>query len=172
MFKIMVILLAAAGAQRAQDSGSCCQCEPRPLHAAQKVDVICLSPKEMRSRVDHIEPLRPSGLGTGVNLVGEIVMEVRFGTDGKVACARARSGHPIAISAAMEAIQDWTFKPLRLNGVSKTGCGRVTINYRLKDRGSTTKVAGHRNGRRSRWTQAGHGWKRQDPQTDSPKEPN
>ena len=68
------------------------------------------------------------------------MVEVRFEADGKVSCSRAKSGHPIAIAAAMEAIPKWTLKPLISNGVAKAGCGRVTIKCRLRDRGSSTEL--------------------------------
>jgi hypothetical protein len=100
--------------------------------------VICLNAKEMRRHVDHIEPLRPSGLGDGLSLVGIVVLEARFEINGKVSCFRAKSGHPIAISAAMEAIPKWTFKPVASNGSVKAGCGQITIKYRLGDRRTST----------------------------------
>jgi hypothetical protein len=134
-----MILLLAAGAGWAQPSSdACCKCDPGS--SDQSGDVICLTAKEMRGHVDHIELLQPSGLGKGLNLAGTVVVEVRFGPDGKVACSRARSGHPIAISAAMEALPKWTFKPVASTGAPKAGCGRLTIKYRLRDQGSTTKI--------------------------------
>ena len=66
----------------------------------------------MRDHVDHIEPLKPSGLDKGLNLAGIIVVEIRFESAGKVACVRAKSGYPITISAAMAAVPKWIFKPL------------------------------------------------------------
>ena len=103
-------------------------------------DLVCLSTNEMRDHVDHLEPLKPSGLDKGLNLAGIVVVEVRFGATGKVACARAKSGHPIAISAAMRAVQKWTFKPVESGGVARGGCGSISIKYRLRDQGSSTKV--------------------------------
>jgi hypothetical protein len=102
--------------------------------------VACLSAKDMRDHVDHIEPLKPSGLDKGLNLAGTLVMEVRFDASGEVACAHAKSGTPIAISAAMEAVQKWTFKPVMSKTVAKAGCGSITIKYRLRDRGSSTEL--------------------------------
>lgn len=91
------------------------------------------APKEMRDHVDHLEPLKPSGLDKGLNLAGIVVVEVRFDSTGQIACARAKSGHPIAISAAMTAIKKWTFKPVVSGGVAKGGCGAISIKYRLRD---------------------------------------
>jgi len=109
-----------------------------PGVVADSLGLTCLNAKEMRSRVDHIEPLGPSGLGDGLNLVGIVVLEVRFEINGKVSCFRAKSGHPIAISAAMEAIPKWTFKPVASKGTVNGGCGRIAIKYRLGDKGTST----------------------------------
>jgi len=134
-----VALLLIAGAGLAQPGpDACCKCEH--TGPGQTGDVVCLSAKEMRSHVDHIEPLQPSGLGKGLNLAGTVVVEIRFGADGKVQCSRAKSGHPIAISAAMEAIPKWTFKPVVSSGAPKAGCGRLTIKYKLRDQGSSTEL--------------------------------
>src|SRR5262245_1914638 len=95
-----VVLLLAVGAGWAESASDvCCKCADRD-GSRQTDDVVCLSAKEIRAHVVHIEPLQPSGLGKGLKLAGTVVVDVRFGPDGKVACARARSGHPIAISAA------------------------------------------------------------------------
>lgn len=137
----LFILLVTASVGRTQPGpDDCCKCDQR-VSSTPKGDVVCLSAKNMRAHVDHIEPLRPSGLGKDLKLAGTVVLEVRFGPDGKVACARAKSGHPIAISAAMEAIQKWTFKPLAIKGVPTSGCGQIVIKYRLRDQGSTTELA-------------------------------
>lgn len=133
-----LILLVATGIGSGQVlSDACCQCDGSSVKSA---DTICLTPKEMRSHVDHIEPLHPSGLGTGLNLAGTVVVEIRFGSDGKVACSHVKSGHPIAISAAMEAIPKWTFKPEVSSGAMKGGCGLITIKYKLRDHGSSTAL--------------------------------
>lgn len=135
--RISFIVLSATGLLAAQiPSVPCCTCG----NSGRSDDVVCLSTKEMRDHADHIQPLKLSGLDRDLNLAGIVVIEVRFDISGKVACARAKSGHPIAVSAAMEAVPKWTFKPLVTNGVPKAGCGRITIKYRLRDQGSSTEL--------------------------------
>lgn len=136
--KILVVGLFAAGVIVAAQTppAPCCNCGT----ATQSAGVICLSAKDMRDHVEHIEPLKPSGLHKSLNLAGTVVVEIRFKSTGKVACVRAKSGHPIAISAAMEAVPKWTFKPVRSKGAAKAGCGQITIKYRLSDEGSTTEL--------------------------------
>jgi TonB family protein len=140
MSRVFIVLLLAVSVGWAQaESDACCKCENR-ASSGRSSEVICLSTKQIHDQVDHIEPLRPSGLGKDLNLRGTVVVEVRFDLDGKVECFRAKSGHPIAISAAVEAIPKWTFKPLLSNGVPRAGCGRITIKYRLRDHGSSTEI--------------------------------
>jgi len=134
----MILIMAALAALLSVQSPSvpCCDCEA-PERSER---VVCLNAKEMRDHVDHVEPLKPSGLDKGLNLAGIVVVEVRFDASGNVACARAKSGHPFAIAAAMAAVQKWTFKPVVSRGVAKGGCGPITIKYRLRERGSSTKL--------------------------------
>jgi outer membrane biosynthesis protein TonB len=99
---------------------------------------MCLNAKEMKDHVDHIEPLKAAE--TRLHLWGTVVLEVRFGPDGKLACVHVKSGHPMAISAAVEAIKRSTFKPAISHGVAKAGCGLITIKYRLQDVGSSTEL--------------------------------
>ena len=140
MSAAFVILVLVAGLGWSQSrSEPCCKCGGH-ISSNRSSSPICLSAKEMRDHVDHMEPLQPSGLGKGLNLSGTVVVEIRFGSDGKVACSQFRSGHPIAIAAATEAVPKWTFKPLVSNGVAKVACGRITIKYRLRDQGSSTEL--------------------------------
>jgi hypothetical protein len=136
IYRISFIALLAGLAAAQVPSAPCCNCES----SGGSDDVPCLSAKKMRERVDHIEALKPSGLDKGLNLAGIVVMEIRFEPNGKVACVRAKSGHPIAVSAAMAAIPMWTFKRLISNGVARGGCGQITIKYRLRDHRSSTAL--------------------------------
>lgn len=136
MRRILILVVFAELLSAQSGTVSCCRCED----SERAVDVVCLDAKEMRDHVDHLEPLKPSGLDKGLNLAGIVVLEVRFDSAGKTACARAKSGHPIAISAALTAIRKWTFKPVVSEGVARGGCGAITIKYRLRDRGSSTAL--------------------------------
>jgi len=133
---LFVLLFSGTFACAQENTVPCCNCES----ASGPAKAICLRPDQIRARVRHIEPLRPSGLDRNLNLIGTLVVEVRFGADGKVECARAIEGNPIALSAAMLALPKWTFKPLTSDGSPQPGCGRLTIRYRLSNRGSSTKL--------------------------------
>ena len=133
----LIVVLAGLLSAQSPSVPCCNNCDPS---GRSHDDVVCLNAKEMRDHVDHIEPLKPSGLDKDLNLAGTVVVEMRFDARGKVECARAKSGHPIAISAAMEAVRKWTFKPVTSKAGTTAGCGRITIRYRLRDRGSSTEL--------------------------------
>jgi hypothetical protein len=133
---LFALLFAAAFVCAQERSIPCCNCDP----TSRPADAICLRPDQIRDRVRHIEPLRPSGLDKGLKLVGTLVVEVRIDADGKVECANAIEGNPIAISAAMLALPKWTFKTFVKNGPPRPACGRLKIRYRLSDKASSTKL--------------------------------
>jgi hypothetical protein len=135
MIGSLVLSLVIFGSKLGSDF--CCKCEQSP---EQSSAIICLSKKEMRAQVNHIEPLQLSGLDRHINIFGDVEIEVRFGPEGKVECVRTISGHPIAKSATVVSIKKWTFKPLILNGMPKSGCGRITIKYHLREKGSSTEL--------------------------------
>lgn len=130
-----ILLLAGLAAARERPL-PCCKCED----SGRSDDVICLSGKEMREHVNHIEPLETPRLDHHLNLAGIVVLEIRFESNGKVSCARAISGHAMAIASAMEAVRRWTFKPVVWRVVAKGGCGRITIKYRLGEQGNSTEL--------------------------------
>lgn len=139
MRTLLALLFTFVGIVSAQSQASSwCKCKPGASSSSS--DVICLGAKDMRTHVERLEPLKPSGLGKRINLAGTVVLEVAFDSDGKPFCFRAKSSHPIAVSAAMEALPKWTFKPLSVKGTPKSGCGQITIKYRLRDQGSTTEL--------------------------------
>ena len=137
VFTLILLLFGAAFAASGERADPCCPCGTGADHA----DAVRITADETRKHVDHIEPLQPSGLDKNLNITGILVVEVRFGTNGKVECARATSGNPIAIAAAMQALPKWTFKPLIVGGAPQPGCGQLSIRYHLSGRkGSSTKL--------------------------------
>jgi protein TonB len=59
------------------------------------------------------------------------------GTDGRVRTARVLRGHPIFDQAALDAVQQWRYQPLLLNGLPTEFILTVTMSFKLR-----TPVAG------------------------------
>lgn len=86
----------------------------------------------MQKQIEHVE-MAPDRMGNHVNLKGVAVLEVRFGRDGRVACAKAVSGHPIAISLLISAIERWRFHAYRRNATALEVCGRVRLKFSISE---------------------------------------
>ena len=104
----------------------CCKCED----VGPSEEVICLSVKQMRDHVDHIEPIKPPGLLNG-RLRGIVRLAILFDSTGSVSYIGLKCGSPLVLGNAVEAVRKWTFKPVVVNGVKKAGCGIIRIKYRL-----------------------------------------
>jgi hypothetical protein len=63
------------------------------------------------------------------HLHGEVTLDLRIDDRGRVECAEATSGHPIAIAAAMAAIRNWRFEPYVRDGKRAPVLGHLTIAY-------------------------------------------
>jgi hypothetical protein len=99
MFILLLGSLLASGQESSKHP--CCACGG----INEQVVNICLTSDEIRNRIRHLEPLRLSGVERNVDITGTIVLDVRFGPDGKLDCTTAREGNPIAISAATGSAQ-------------------------------------------------------------------
>ena len=104
----------------------CCKCD----NVGPSEEVICLSVKQMRDHVDHIEPIKTPGLMNGRGR-GILRLAILFDSTGRASSIRWKCGSPLLTGVAIEAIRKWTFKPVLANGVKKAGCGIITIKYRV-----------------------------------------
>ena len=61
-------------------------------------------------------------MGNHVNANGMALFELTVGKDGRIANAKAISGHPLALSLLTGAMDKWLFKPLVRNETARQGC--------------------------------------------------
>ena len=60
-----------------------------------------------------------------------VVLEVSIATDGKVEDANLVAGHPLLVPAAIEAVKQWQYKPVMLNGAPVAVVTTVQVNFSL-----------------------------------------
>lgn len=65
-------------------------------------------------------------------LEGTVTVEVVISVEGRVESARALGGHPLLVSAAVEAARGWRFQPTLLNNVAVRVTGLITFNFTLR----------------------------------------
>lgn len=96
---------------------------------AKPPEVIRLSAEKL-SPIYNPPPRYPE-LAKVARVEGAVLLEVRVGTDGKVRSILVLSGNPLLIQAAIEAVQQWRYKPVLLNGKPVEVLTQVTVNFRL-----------------------------------------
>ena len=71
-------------------------------------------------------------LARQIHLAGSVSVEVMIAPDGRVEAARAISGHPLLVPAAVEAARGWRFEPTLLNGTAVRVTGVIVFNFTMQ----------------------------------------
>jgi protein TonB len=79
--------------------------------------------------VKRVEPVYPD-LAASVQLTGLVILEATVGTDGCIESVRVlRSRHPFLDKAAVDALKQWQYSPLVLDGIATPFVLTVTFNF-------------------------------------------
>jgi TonB family protein len=70
-------------------------------------------------------------LAKQVHLEGSVSVEVIIAPDGRVESARAVSGHPLFVKAAVDSAYGWRFEPTMLNSTPVRVTGIIVFNFKL-----------------------------------------
>jgi TonB family protein len=70
-------------------------------------------------------------LALQARIQGEVVLDADISKEGSVDTLRVISGHPLLISAAVNAVKEWRYKPYKLNGVPVAVNTHITVKFRL-----------------------------------------
>jgi len=76
-----------------------------------------------------VDPEYPAS-ARSARLQGSVVLRAVVGTDGTVRQLHVISGNPLLVSAAMEAVKKWRYRPFLLNGSPVEGQTTVTVNFK------------------------------------------
>jgi TonB family protein len=78
-----------------------------------------------------IQPIYPS-IAQSARIQGAVVIGVVLGTDGKVREAHVLRSSPLLDAAALEAVQQWEWMPLKIDGIAVPIVMTVTVNFTLQ----------------------------------------
>lgn len=85
--------------------------------------------------VNRVNPEYPAiALAAGARAT--LVLEATVGVDGRVTAVQLLRGHPLFDAAAIEAVKQWRYQPLLLNGVPTPFIVTVTLNFNLVHKGN------------------------------------
>ena len=77
-----------------------------------------------------VQPTYPP-LARSARIQGQVVLQAVIGKDGTIQNLRAVSGHPMLTPAAIDAVQQWRYKPYFLNGEPVEVDTQITVNFTL-----------------------------------------
>jgi protein TonB len=81
--------------------------------------------------VHEVKPEYPP-LAVQARVQALIILEARVGIDGAVQSVRILRGHPLLDPAAIEAVKQWRYQPLLLNGVPNEFILNVVMNFQIQ----------------------------------------
>jgi protein TonB len=102
---------------------------PKPAPTVQRVRV---SPGVITGLLMHrVEPTYPS-VAQQAHIQGSVVLTAIIDKNGNVQQLRLVSGQPLLVTAAIEAVKQWHYKPFLLNGEPLEVETTVTVNFHLR----------------------------------------
>ena len=82
--------------------------------------------------VNQVKPIYPE-LAKAARVQGTVTFDAVIGKDGLVRNLHLISGPPLLVQAAMQAVQQWTYKPTLLNGNPVEVATTIEVNFTLND---------------------------------------
>jgi len=79
-----------------------------------------------------LKMVRPTISPDAKHLFGMVSVEAEIDKKGKPSSVRVLEGHPILATAVLEAVRQWRWKPLKLNGVAVEAETTITVNFEPK----------------------------------------
>ena len=81
--------------------------------------------------LQKVLPVYPAAARTA-RIQGEVVLEIVVDPDGRVSLTRVLSGHILLQQAAMDAVQQWVYSPMFLNGQAVEVLTTVSLNFNFQ----------------------------------------
>jgi protein TonB len=81
--------------------------------------------------VSQTPPVYPP-LAKAAQVQGTVRFDAAIGMDGKVTNLQLISGPPLLVPAAMEAVRQWVYQPVLVNGKAVEASTTVDVNFTLQ----------------------------------------
>ena len=80
--------------------------------------------------VHKVEPVYPS-LARAARIQGAVELQAVISKEGRIERVQVLRGHPMLVNAAVDAVQQWRYRPYILNGEAVEVETHVTVNFSL-----------------------------------------
>ena len=84
-----------------------------------------------RNLDQKVEPLYPA-LARAARVQGTVLLQTSIDKTGHVVGVSVLSGHPLLTAAAVQAVQQWTYRPILFNGQPADVVTTVTVNFTMQ----------------------------------------
>ncbi len=78
--------------------------------------------------IRNVKPIYPA-IALAAGIEGDVVLQAEIGKDGRIENLRAVSGNPLLIKAALDAVQQWRYRPYLLNGGPVEVETQITVRF-------------------------------------------
>ena len=102
----------------------------RPVVPSVPQRVPVTSTIEAAKLISRVQPAYPQ-LAIQARIQGNVVLHAIIGRDGRVSELQVLSGHPLLVSAAVEAVRQWRYSPTLLNGQAVEVETTITVSFVL-----------------------------------------
>jgi TonB family protein len=99
--------------------------------ATSAVERTRISSDQPEAAPQAVEAFYPS-LAREMKVQGSVLLQAFVSADGGIRDLRVLSGPPILVSAAMEAVRQWRFKPYLQNGQPVETQAKISVNFTIK----------------------------------------
>ena len=82
--------------------------------------------------IKRVLPIYPA-VARAARIQGTVVLQAEINKEGNIENLQMVSGHPLLVSAAMEAVKQWRYKPYVLNGEPVAVDTQIQVNFMLSD---------------------------------------
>jgi len=90
-----------------------------------------ISHLEQADLIHRVNPVYPP-LAKQTRVQGIVVLEATISKDGAIESLRVVSGHPLLSQAALDAVKQWRYRPLVLNGEPTDVITTITVTFTLQ----------------------------------------
>jgi protein TonB len=106
---------------------------PPPAAPAAQAPIRLHAGMQPPRKLVHVDPVYPR-MAQAVRIEGVVILEATIDAEGRVQAVRVLRSIPLLDQAAVDAVKQWTFTPILLNGAPVPFLMTVTVNFTLKDR--------------------------------------
>jgi periplasmic protein TonB len=82
--------------------------------------------------INRVEPVYPR-IAAVSGIQGQVKLHAIIARDGSIQSLNAISGHPLLVRAALEAVEQWRYRPYVLNGETVEVETFITVNFRKEE---------------------------------------